>query len=169
MLPNWLVLPPSCIRKTKEGIFLEFLSQPTQNNAEGGNATSSALCLGPNIFLAFALSSCLLLDGMLSWTQSADIQNSDLNFGVEAKKTSRSSAGLRHWGPINQVQRIRVWSRLAQPLKLYMGVWNQHQIAIKCSFVCLFLCSIFHLFVFVLWVWVPVKNRIKALAMLCHG
>ena len=149
MLHNWLVLPPSCLRKTKEGIFLEFLSQPTQKNAEGGNPNSSALCLGPNTFLVFVLSSCLLLGGMLSLTQSADIQNSDLNFGVEAKKTSRSSAGLCHLGPINQVKRIRVWSRLAQPLKLFMGVWNQHQIAIKCSFVCLFLCLVFCLFAFV--------------------
>ena len=80
------------LHKKSQRIFTEFIFQTTQKNGEGGNPTSFALCLEPNTFLIFVLSSCLLLDDVLSL--SADIQNSDLNLGLEAKKTRKSSSGL---------------------------------------------------------------------------
>ena len=80
------------LHKKSQGIFTEFLFQTTPKNGEGGNPTSFALCLEPNTFLIFVLSSYLLLNDVLSL--SADIQNSDLNLGLEGKKTRKSSSGL---------------------------------------------------------------------------
>ena len=71
---------------------------------------------------------------------SADIQNSDLGLGPRSKESLPLDLVLGHLGPISQVKRISVWSSLAQPLKIPMGLWNQH--LITRMFLCLFLLSV---------------------------